>query len=253
MAAEQRARDQAAIARFKGIDPDIAGYKFARHPATMGHSNDPPPPFKTATCTWKPSEHDPLGPSARKDETYASYGAYTEGAMSMKKSMSQPILKSTLSSAQIREAANPLTLETQRWQTIGSFTQSNEMKAERLPKPPVDPEQNPKVVCKGGLVLFPKYMLFENSHLKQKDFLRFVESEKELRAAATLAAVEGRQLEQPPSATWTIKQEFAKENRQHKSSGGAPALKNHNSQFGPWAGNPMPCGRGSRTSNPFRN
>merc|ERR1719476_538489 len=94
-----------------------------------------------------------------------------------------------------------------------------------------------------GLVLFPKYMLINNCHLKQTDLQRFQREQDAERAAAESGL--GDALSHAP----VIKELQPSAVKYGEASWGAPLLREEGFH---WAGSSLPAGRGQRSSNPFR-
>merc|ERR1712232_466631 len=102
---------------------------------------------------------------------------------------------------------------------------------------------------------FPKYMLIHNCHLKQQDQIRYVQAKAAKREAAEEEARLRTELgeDQMQVCDETASVQTGSQSIKKIASWGQPmrfrTAEDRNSQ---WAGNPMPQGRGSRTSNPFR-
>jgi hypothetical protein len=145
-----------------------------------------------------------------------------------------------------KEAANPVSIELNRWKRLAAVTKrdlegmpelsSTQKPVREFPKPYVTP---------GGLVNFPKYMLFEKCHLRQMDLQRFIEDSNKLREAAE-EPLDGK-AESPASpgtpASPSIYQTI---------SWGAPRLRTGGPVKAQWAGSACPAGKAQRSSNPFR-
>lgn len=150
------------------------------------------------------------------------------------------------------ELTHPLSVELKRWQKFSEFSEK-EMKHQgtiTLPKKKAAPESPKAPVRVGGLVNFPKYMLIHNCHLKQRDQIRYVQEENAKRELAEETARRYAQLGEEPGMMETQMSELAELKK--VASWGQPTRFNTAEERGKqWAGNPMPQGRGSRTSNPF--
>jgi len=120
----------------------------------------------------------------------------------------------------------------------------------------------------GGLVNFPKYMLIHNCHLKDMDKIRYCKEENAKRAEQAAEVMRRMELgdEAPlsqsqgsmapshytqgmPSPTHSLMDAGMEKRQYPPPSWGAPKLRTQPGQH--YAGNSLPCGRGSRTSNPF--
>merc|ERR1719215_2362273 len=119
----------------------------------------------------------------------------------------------------------------------------------------------PKHDVKNGLVLFPKYMLINNCHLKMTDLQRF---QREQQAEQRRALLQQQGLESPGLPTEASRETLASTASptdlelmsqstrgpfKFEASWGAPELRKGGPQ---WAGNGMPSGASHKTSNPFR-
>lgn len=264
MSMKQQQRDQATIDRFLGGSPNHFGYRFAQHPATMGNNRGPVVPFKDGTCNWRPPSADPNGPASIRSREQADYGARLEAShrpiASMHKTRSAPNLPPV---SNAMEACHPLSNEILKWKDLGVKTVAVELKGVDVPppqpRPPAPPEKEHKL---RGLVMFPRYMLIHNCHLKQTDMLRFQKAQEE--EERLLAEEEAGS---SPSRVSTARADMSEEHSRiasrlnspytqksmnwQQASWGAPLLKN----FGEgqlWAGSPLPSGRMARSSNPLR-
>lgn len=279
---EMRVKDNATVKLHHQDMPGSTGatglsYRYANHPITMGPTRGPAPPFQGANKPWAPPEHEPNGMAAMRDLDQAPIGAYTNGSChmlgeSLRQSRSVPALVRTMAAnpveaggkslgEQAKEMANPVSIELARWQRLAEVTKRDLQSMPALhttqkrekPKP-----KKPFIV--GGLVNFPKYMLFENSHLKQTDFQRFVDAEDkarkeaEERHAAVEAAMAKGEVQDTPASTSRETPASEEMVPFATASWGAPRLRgDHANLKHQWAGNPLPTGKGSRSSNPFRN
>lgn len=270
----QQVKDKASIDAHFGVAPGASGYRFANHPQTFGHVRGPDMPFRNATAPWRPPEVDPDGPARQRQKEQASYGAFWDASHGMKAShgsRSSPTLKTTANN--LMEACHPLTAEITRWQEMGRMSEAETRKDIELKAPLVQPHPEPPKMGpnRQGLVLFPKYMLIHNCHLKLQDLQRFQkeqaataqrtidrESERAERAsrrAATpsVGSQEERMSEVTPSVQSDIDAQAMGELTQGKvsfdPSWGAPLLREGGPQ---WAGSAMPVGGGHKHSNPFR-
>lgn len=249
--ARQRDRDVAAVQAHIGATPSVSGYRFANHPQTFGQVRGPEVPFRHATSTWRPPSADPDGPANQRESEHADHGAYWEASHSLRKTRSSPSFQSNNN---VIQACHPLSVERKRWEKLAHRTQTNEMKdidlSPQRPRPPEQPKIGPN---RQGLVLFPKYMLLHNCHLKMTDLQRFQREQAEEAArsaqeaeAASLAG--GSQLESED----TLKSSSMRGPVRFDASWGAPKLRQEAVGGHHWAGSGMPAGRGMRTSNPFR-
>lgn len=273
-----RAKDDATVTLHKAHMAGQSGYRFANHPLTMGPVRGPEAPFKTANKPWHPPEHEPDGMAALRDTEQAPIGASREGShilfgeslRTLPKTRSLPALSRSLAAnpveeggktlgEQAKEAANPLSIELNRWKKLAAVTKRDQVgmpelaymhREKRQPEPPVKT---------GGLVNFPKYMLFENSHLKNTEMQRYADQQARARAQAeerqkrvdeAMALGELPPQEISPTATVDdpeIHVPYA------SASWGQPRLRvAHETVKKQWAGSGMPAGRSQRSSNPFR-
>lgn len=242
LAAKQREKDSAAVTASGRFEVGASGYRFANHPVTLGtvrHSR----PFEGATSTWRPPEADPNGPAAKRDCVQAEWGGIHQGSHgssnSMRRPKSLPILKPE--EADWAGECHPHSTELRRFQKLGSVTEKAQMSDAQFANPYMPTTEQPRVYhAAGGLVNFPKYMLWDNCHMKQQDCMRFHKQQEELTKMAASGTSLASSFQSPkrtvrdfPEPTWGARR---------KSDDGGPA----------WAGNPLPIGRGSRSSNPFR-
>lgn len=251
LAAQQRERDLAALAAV-GIESAFqaqgGGYRFAKHPATLGPVR-PEMPFKDATSVWKPPEIDPDGPAGQRQRELAEHGARWEFSHGMKSVRSSPSLQTT---GNAMMEAHPMNVERRRVEMMSNRMVQREMRstpadwAEKVaaPKPVAAKRERVAGVRSGGngLVNFPKYMLIHNCWLKQQDAQRFQREQealwKEAERQAAEAVEQGGMVEEPVAPAFDVKE----------ASWGAPRQPGSDVP----AGSSMPAGRGQRTSNPFR-
>jgi len=254
---DMRDRDAAKVNAHFGVTPSSTGYRFGKHPSTMGSVRGPDVPFKDATSTWRPPSADPDGPAANRTMQMADHGAHWEASHSMRRMRSSPFLQSPGSTlADAREASRPLNVELKRWEklatsTMGKEMQGSTMKDRESERGRSEPAKPREVVRTPGLVNFPKYMLFNNCHLKQMDQHRFSEKETEARAQAEQSIRLGLT---PASRSMSLPFQDAPDSSvpwQH-ASWGAPMLGDPVNRTFCWSGSSLPAGRGQRTSNPFR-
>lgn len=253
-----KSQDRAAFRSWEGAAPGASGYRFARHPTTLGPVRGDVP-FKDAGSPWRPPSAERDGPAAQRSMEHAPVGAVWEKSHRTLalKSQSMPSLQSAGSTVidhreeakKIREACNPISVELRRWHNLAAVTSNQtagmiELPVRQKPEPPKPLVKTP------GLVNFPKYMLIHNCHLKQTDMQRYVEAEakarheaEENRAEAEALGISAGRLQEMEGAVeqsgvpWKT------------ASWGAPRLKKKGQH---WAGSSMPAGRSMRTSNPFR-
>merc|ERR1712151_1056358 len=170
----QAEKDQATIQAHVGAAPGISGYRFAKHPQTFGTVRGPEMPFQTATSPWRPPEIHPDGPAMQRDKCQANYGAYWEASHGMRKTHSSPTLvRDSKALAKAMEACHPISQELRRWDQMAQKTEKETRKDINLDRPRRENIAMPKPCSKNGLVLFPKYMLINNCHLKMTDLQRF--------------------------------------------------------------------------------
>lgn len=276
-------RDNEAVREHLQIMAGKSGYRFANHPICKGPIMGPPPPFATANKPWTSADDDPDGMAAMKDLEHAPQGGIMEGshcqpAENMRRTRSTPALTRTLIlkgghldeegrtlGQRAREAANPASIECNRWKRMATVTQRD---MEAMPELlSLQKREKPMVkkaaVGNGGLVNFPKYMLFENSNLKTKDFQRFVLSEEKARKEneeRARAAQAGEVQDTPllsPSASASRASASPESSEMlvpfGTASWGAPRMRGPPElQRQQWAGSSMPSGKSCRSSNPFR-
>mmetsp|Transcript_44397 Transcript_44397/g.128339 ORF Transcript_44397/g.128339 Transcript_44397/m.128339 type:complete len:287 (-) Transcript_44397:144-1004(-) len=262
LVAKQRERDQAAIARHLGEAPGASGYRFANHPQTFGYVRGPDVPFSNAHAPWRPPETDPSGPAGLRDEEHAKYGANFEAAHGMRKVRSTPALQSP-SAANVMEACHPLSTELRRWEKLGSTTkrcdlqgQDVEFEFPRKQQPTAQVSEPKSAPPRQGLVMFPKYMLINNCHLKTRDLQRF-HREREEEVARSREVAARALLEGSPTATMHADTQNAMRTTlgsmpNLEASWGAPKLREAAVGGSHFAGSALPHGRAQRTSNPFR-
>jgi len=270
--------------------PVHASYRYAKHPETLGPVRGPPPPFQTANKPWAPAEEDPDGGHALRETEHAPVGACRDGGHcfhgeTLRKSRSTPAMVKTLAKnsleegesygEQAKKAGNPLTIELNRWNRMAEITK-REMEGmpelhslQKSFKPPMK-----KPAPSTGLVNFPKYMLFENSHLKSQDNMRFVAAEElaraenEARHAALQEAMDSGEAS-PLSPCSTSRSLKSRETR-FSEAGSTKTKGGHETQLGAaswgqprlrgkkhdiqkqWAGSAMASGKTMCSSNPFR-
>jgi hypothetical protein len=156
----------------------------------------------------------------------------------------------------VSEICHPLSVELKRWKQFSAFSEQSEKGTIELHKPPprdMGPSSSVKV---GGLVNFPKYMLIHNCHLKSTDQVRYVREEAAKREEAEQRARLGESQSMASLGASNASGFGATEERTHKAamysqpSWGSPTLRIKGGQH--CAGSSLPAGRGSRTSNPFR-
>jgi len=150
------------------------------------------------------------------------------------------------------ELTHPLSVELKRWEKFSEFSRKEQEKGGitlSKPKPATEAPKAPIHV--GGLVNFPKYMLIHNCHLKNQDQIRYVQGENDKRAAAEEAA-RLREEQGPGGEEMQVSTQTSQALKKVASWGQPQRFYNAEDRNSQWAGNPMPQGRGSRTSNPFR-
>lgn len=237
----QRDRDAAKVATHFGYSPGAAGgYRFANHGPSFGQFRSGP-------------GADPDAPARRREMDQAEHDG-------MRKSRSSPTLQSTANN--VMEACHPLSVELKRWEKMAQRTQAQEMKdIEAQPMRNRPPPQEPAKSgpSRNGLVLFPKYMLIHNCHLKMTDLQRFQrEQQEEARKAqeqAGLDDVASSSGSQGQGELIEIEDPFAgtgsRGPMRFEASWGAPLVRSDRDHVR-WAGNPMASGSSMKTSNPFR-
>jgi hypothetical protein len=269
--------------------PGATGYKYANHPITMGPVRGPEAPFARANKPWTAPDDDPSGMAALRELEQAPQGASRDGAHAplgetMRKSRSTPALVRTLQAnpvleggmtlgEQAKQKANPLSIELSRWARLAEVTNRDLMSMPSLSSKQELYREIPKpkkvVPSANGLVNFPKYMLFENSHAKQQDLLRFIEAENQGRAEAEARqqAAEARQQAVEEAMTRGEERELTPSSTGREApmedevlvpyctaSWGQPRLRGDQQTIKKqWAGSAMAAGKSMRTSNPFRN
>jgi len=257
--AKQQQRDLATIQAHLGTQHGSTGYRFANHPATFGYVRGPDVPFRNATSTWRPPSAERDGPAQQRDRQHADHGALLEGSHKLRQTRSSPSLQA--STVNMREACHPLSTELKRWETLANRTQGREMKDIEQAAPRAERSSPPPKIGanRQGLVLFPKYMLINNCHLKQQDLQRFQREQAEEAARAAQEALDsdlegGGQLSPgSPGQSLTGEEKPARSGPvKFEASWGAPKLKTESVGGPHYAGSGMPAGRGMRTSNPFR-
>jgi len=246
----QALKDQATIQAHVGAAPGTSGYRFAKHPQTFGTVRGPEIPFQKATCTWRPPEVQPDGPAMHRDQCQANYGAFWEASHGMRKTQSSPTLvRDSKALAKVMEACHPISQELRRWDAMAQKTEKETRKDINLDPPRREKTDMPKHDVKNGLVLFPKYMLINNCHLKMTDLQRFQrqqEAEREAeRKAVTFSDYPDSDSESSGSPSHVFK---SRGPAFFGASWGAP-LRNGAPH---WAGNGLPSGGCQKTSNPFR-
>lgn len=224
-----------------------AKYRFARHPSTMTTKVHQEVPFANTSLQWRPPEADPGGPAEKRDQDAADFGGGWEAAHAPRvpRSRSTPSLAKTDTNFahDLMLERFPLTAELKRWEYFGKLMErqklmEQEQREQKGLKSPglsmassyrqtIDPEvpSGPS----GDLVNFPKYLLFNDSHLKQMDIQRYVKEEAAARASAN-------QIRQTGSTIGSASMQTSKGNPFYKRP----------------AGSMMPTGRGTKSSNPFR-
>jgi len=267
--------------------PVHASYRYAKHPETLGPVRGPPPPFKAANKPWTPAELDPDGVAAQRDMDQAPVGACRDGGHcfhgeTLRKSRSTPALTRTMANNPLeegqsygdraREAANPISIELNRWKRMAEVTERDLASMPELHSTQKSFKPPPKKpVPSSGLVNFPKYMLFENSHLKSQDFMRFVAAEEQtrkenearhaaLQEAMAMGEDSGEATPTPLSPTSTCRSfksrdtRFSEANSNYgAASWGQPRLRGPKEDIKQiWAGSGMASGKSMRSSNPFR-
>lgn len=272
---ERAARDELTVKLHHGVMAGQSGYRYANHPMTMGPVRGPGPPFLTANKPWTSEEDDPIGPHAQQNAEQAPIGAYLDGSHGMlgeklRKTRSLPSMTRCIAAnppdeegrslgARAKEAANPVSIELNRWKKLADVTKRDLQGMPELHSLKKSDKREAKpYVAPGGLVNFPKYMLFENSHLRQKDLQRFIEESNNLRMAAEEASAAAEVVPTPDPVESGAQTPVSVSSPglyglNKTASWGAPRLRN---APGPiqeqWAGSGMPAGRAQRSSNPFR-
>jgi len=290
-ASERQAKDARTVKLHHGEMAGSSGYRYANHPLTMGPVRGPPPPFMSANKPWTAEEDDPLGPHAQQNLEQAPIGAFREGSHcqlgeTLRKTRSTPSMTRCIAAnppgddtrslgEKAKEAANPVSIELNRWKRLAEVTKRDlsslpELHSLKKPdRPPPEP-----YVATGGLVNFPKYMLFENCHLRQMDLQRFNDENSRQRQEATVRlkmqaelpeSERGPSTHDPstrdpstrPSQQGSQSPPTSPDGSWKQASWGAPKLRNAGGKVGKtgkplWAGSGMAAGRCQRSSNPFR-
>lgn len=279
---EMHDKDDATVRLHHQVMSGTSSYRYACHPETIGPVRGPPPPFATANKPWSPPEDHPEGGAAMKDLEHAPIGAFNSGAHApiaetMRKSRSVPAMVRTIKAnpvepggkslgEQAKEKANPISIELSRWKRMAKVTERdlNSMPALFTGKHRGEnsgPTTGASVTQANGLVNFPKYMLFENSHLKQQDLLRFIADEEKGRKEAEerhrMVEEAMSRGETPVSPLSTSRDPSGSEASAlvpyATASWGQPRLRGPQSVIrNQWAGSAMPSGKSHRSSNPFR-
>jgi hypothetical protein len=284
---DMHTKDFATVKLHHQLMPGTSGYRYANHPqcVTIGNVRSEAP-FKAANKPWAPPEHEPNGMAAMRDLEQAPIGAFLEGSHSklaenLRRTRSVPAMVKTLAAnpdagigevkglgAQAREMANPVSIELARWKRMAKVTERDLSSMPQLPPKKEKAPPSKPVLVTGGLVNFPKYMLFENSHMKTVDFQRFVAAEDQNRkeaedrqarqAAVEEAMARGEVQDTPISPVSTSRDPLSGTSQSTKLglgevSWGAPRLRGADFKINPpFAGSSMPHGRACRSSNPFR-
>lgn len=244
----QAEKDQAVIQAHVGVAPGTSGYRFAHHPQTFGTVRGPEMPFQAATSPWRPPEMHPGGPAMQRDKCQADHGAYWESSHGMRKTRSSPTLNGDSSKglAKAMQECHPLSQEIRRWDRMAHRTEMETRKDIVLGQPrreKVAPSKHEGI--RHGLVLFPKYMLIHNCHLKMTDLQRFQREQEAERKMVTISDAPDcdddsrcsvRQVDRPRGPSFFC------------ASWGAP-VRDGAPQY---AGNGLPAGGCQKTSNPFR-
>lgn len=271
---EMKAKDNATVKLHHQVMPGASGYRYANHPLTMGPVRGPAAPFQGSNKPWAPPEDDPCGMASMKDLEHAPVGAYNTGSHApigetLRKTRSTPALVRTLKAnpveeggkslgEQAKEKANPISIELTRWQRLAEVT-----KRDQVTMPPLNtkyrdiPPPKKHYPSANGLTNFPKYMLFENSHMKHQDLIRFIEAENQARdeAQAKHQRKEERTMRgEPPDTPLSTSREDEDELVPFATaSWGQPRLRGPQGTVKKqWAGSAMPSGKSQRSSNWFR-
>uniref|UniRef100_A0A7S2K8Y1 Uncharacterized protein n=1 Tax=Zooxanthella nutricula TaxID=1333877 RepID=A0A7S2K8Y1_9DINO len=173
----------------------------------------------------------------------------------MRKVRSTSALPSPTGGEDIKTACHPLSTELRRWEGLAATTRRCDMKGMKdvefefppPPKPPADPEP-PKGPGRQGLVLFPKYMLINNCHLKTTDLQRFQRQQLEEQRRMAEEAPETSFYSEKDSVTVSERSGPLK----FDASWGQPKLKEPSFGGPHWAGAALPAGGSQRHSNPLR-
>lgn len=222
-------------------------YRYARHPATLSRNLGAQVPFADYHSTWRPPSAESQGPAAQRVNVVADYGGLWEGAHSMKipRSRSSPSLAATdkAFADKLSEQRHPIYEELTRYHKMatqqememakssGAATKYGTISKSYKDFPHVEIPSGPS----GALVNFPKYLLFNDCHLKQTDIKRYVAEEAAAREVA---------LRRSSSSSVGALSDLADSSG---PSGKSASLRARA------AGSPMPGGKGVKTSNPFRN
>jgi hypothetical protein len=270
---KMRAKDDATVKLHHQVMAGTSSYRYAAHPETIGPVRGPPPPFATANKPWTPAEEDPSGMAAQRDTLQAPVGANRDGGHcfygeTLRKTRSTPALTRTLALQPIeedgksmgeraKEAANPISIELNRWKRLAEVTKRDLASMPELHTTQKSIKPPPaKPIISGGLVTFPKYMLFENSHMKSMDFLRFVAAEDKVRAEARERedrTSRGEPTPQMPSPPSTSRETFSSGDVPFQTaSWGQPRRGPSEWMKQQWAGSSMPSGKNQGHSNRFR-
>lgn len=269
---KMREKDNATVKLHHQVMNGTSSYRYAQHPETLGPVRGPPAPFAKANKPWTPAELQPDGMAAQRDMEQAPVGAIKEGSHifhgeTLRASRSTPALTRTIAASvphedglslgeQAKLAANPISIELNRWKRMAKVTERDLMSMPELTPLKKDNSPHKKPVMTGGLVNFPKYMLFENSHLKQRDFMRFVAAEEKARTEAELRLSIAEAPSGKPSTTHTpmpsSRETLSSTDVPYaQPSWGAPRLRGPDFK-NQWAGSALPSGKSIRSSNPFR-
>jgi len=263
LSAARQERDHQARLRREGARPGPSGYRFARHPATLGEFRGDDP-FKDSLSMWRPPSAEQDGHTSQCDLEQAPTSALLDKSHSMRKSRSSPSLQNIGQQTVAEAGCHPMCRELERWERLATFTKSAEMKG--MPEPNIvttavrkspRPIQAPRAA--NGLVNFPKYMMWNNCHMKQTDLQRYVETEAAARQAAEDAAQwqassEGDDVRSRADGEECLspaRRGRGSPQRWEPPSWGAPKLRG----VAPGthvAGSAMPAGKCQRSSNPFR-
>mmetsp|Transcript_3052 Transcript_3052/g.7816 ORF Transcript_3052/g.7816 Transcript_3052/m.7816 type:complete len:256 (+) Transcript_3052:110-877(+) len=231
MAEEQRVKDEANMAKWRGgILDSQKGYRFAMQAGTQEAQYDRP--FEGLPSSWRPPSPNGSSPAGRRERSHGKSGVCWEGAHGLKKSSSTPAVQ-RLAQDDAVQAAHPLSVELRRWERLAS-TQERELKDVPPPegtpwKVAPAPSKEP-MFPKGGLVNFPRYMLINDCTLKRSECQRFLAQQKKLAEEQAARQVAGTQAD----STTSTELGRTDPSRQKRM------------------GHLLPSGRGSRTSNPFR-
>lgn len=227
LSAQQRRRDEAAVVAWAGASaaPVRFGSQSGAGLAGLGAGQQPRPP---------------QGGSSPRRPTAA---ACDEGAMQRPRSLPSLERAGTLDSAVVW---HPVSTELRKLEKQASRTVRVEMQGvEVAPKqaaPPREPERGP--LAQGEPILFPKYMLLHNCHLKTRDVLSFHAEQEAARATGALSTDLGW-----PAAGSALSRSMCF----REASWGAPRLRQEGGAAGGCAaGSVLPTGRCHSTSNPYK-